>query len=408
MIKHFLRLVWNRRRMNGLILVELILSFLVLCATLTTACYWGINWNKPLGFEYENLWRMDLERAHTGRMTEEQRIKDWETFHQISLLLKNTDEIVAASSSNGNFPYTSSWSGYIVNLGGRDELVALCPVTPEAREALGLELIAGRWLESGDETMNWRPVVITRDYANAMFGNEDPIGRTLAPLREPSGEDEESEREKERRVVGVIADYRMRSELRPAYMTEFYPLDPNQGSAPRIFAIRTRPGTTAAYQEKLVRRIQQIAPLQTVEIESVTRLRERELRVNLLPLTIFCIISGFLILMVGLGLVGVLWQAVTRRTEELGIRRALGATAERVRWQILGELLALTTVAVLIGGIMFIQMPILQIIHWMPWQAYIGALALSLLILYPFVILCGLYPGWLATRIQPAQALQYE
>ena len=53
-------------------------------------------------------------------------------------------------------------------------------------------------------------------------------------------------------------------------------------------------------------------------------------------------------------------------------------------------------------------MPILAVIGWLPWQAYIMALVLALCILYPFVIVCGLYPSWLATRVHPAEALQYE
>jgi putative ABC transport system permease protein len=126
------------------------------------------------------------------------------------------------------------------------------------------------------------------------------------------------------------------------------------------------------------------------------------------PLFFFGLVASFLILMAGLGLVGVLWQAVTRRTEEMGIRRALGATARRVQWQILGELLVLTTAGVLIGSAIFLQMPILQIIGWIPWEAYLLSLGASLLIIYLFVVVCGLYPSWLATRIHPAEALQYE
>ena len=60
MIRHLFRLVWNRRRTNRLILVELLLCFVVLCGTLTMAGYYAVNWNKPLGFDYENLWRLDL------------------------------------------------------------------------------------------------------------------------------------------------------------------------------------------------------------------------------------------------------------------------------------------------------------------------------------------------------------
>jgi len=196
--------------------------------------------------------------------------------------------------------------------------------------------------------------------------------------------------------------------LRPPYMNAFMLFDPHKGLPPAVYAVRTISGVTADFEQELQNEIARIAPAWSAEFTPVSKIRHRELRGNLIPLTIFGLISGFLILMAGLGLVGILWQAVTRRTEEMGIRRALGATTRRVQWQILGELLVLTTIAVLIGSAIFLQMPILQIISWIPWPAYLLSLGASLLIIYFFVLLCGLYPSWLATRIHPAEALQYE
>jgi putative ABC transport system permease protein len=411
MMRHLFKLVWNRRRANGLILTELTLCFLVLCAALTMASYYAINWNKPLGFDYHNLWRMDLTMNVTGKLSDEQLAAQRELMRQIQLLMQGMDEIEAATPSEVNFPYSNSGMGYRNQLYGKERFVRDCRVLPEALETFGLKLVAGRWVEPGDENLNWRPVVITRDYARAMFGDDDPIGKRVVIAGESgvSVEDDGTrKKEKERRVVGVVAEYRIASELRPPAPVDFSAVDMGKGSPPETWAIRTHPGVTAAYQEKLINGIRGIAPEWTVDIEPVSSLRARELRVNLVQLAIWSIVAGFLIITVGLGLVGVLWQSVTRRTEEMGIRRSLGATGNRVRWQVLGELLALTTVAVVIGSAMYLQFPILQVIGWMPWQAYALALAGGLVVLYLFVIACGLYPAWLATRVQPAEALQYE
>jgi hypothetical protein len=53
------------------------------------------------------------------------------------------------------------------------------PTTPEALDALRLELVAGRWLEPGDEALEFTPQVITQDLARRLFGREDPLGRTI-------------------------------------------------------------------------------------------------------------------------------------------------------------------------------------------------------------------------------------
>ena len=67
------------------------------------------------------------------------------------------------------------------------------------------------------------------------------------------------------------------------------------------------------------------------------------------PLIAAGVIAGFLLLMVAMGLTGVLWQTVTQRTREIGLRRAKGATAGDIRTQILGELVVMTSIAVLAG-----------------------------------------------------------
>lgn len=408
MIRHFLKLIWNRRRANGLILLELTFCFVTLCGVLTSACYWALNWNEPLGFNWHDLLRMDVDMQLSGKLSEEQKQEEWQRYKQLMLEIGAMSEVVAHSPTNVCFPYSNATTGHRRTIGGRDLLIAECPVTPEAREALGLELVAGRWLEDGDEKLAVPPLVITRNYAELLFGNEDPVGKplTVPVMRWVEGKAEFYE--EEHRVVGVVAEYRIRSELRPAHPVQFSMLREDEGLPPTIFAIRTEPGVTAAFQEEIFRAVRRVAPGWTAEINPVSTLRDRELRVNLIPLTILFVVAGFLIVMVGLGLIGVLWHAITRRTEELGIRRAVGATEKRVRWQVLGELLTLTTVGVLIGSALFLQFPILRVISWMPWQAYALALGVSLAIIYPFVIACGLYPAWLATRVHPAEALQHE
>ena len=408
MIKHFLKLSWNRRHSNGLILTELTVSFLVLCAALTMACYYGLNWNKPLGFDYENLWRLDIEYGIAGSLTSDQEKEIKARYGQLDLLLKGMPEIEAYSPLDPNFPYTNTSTLLSVDINGAPTYVGKADVARGALATFGFDLIAGRWFEPGDELLAWKPVVITADLARNM-GGDDAVGGLLVISRREDESDSDEPAEKEHRIIGIVADYRMRSELRPAYPTAFSLVSLDEVALPpSVIGIRTAPGVTADFEEKLQRAVLQTAPGWSIRFTPTTRLRSRELRSNLIPLMILSTISGFLIIMVGLGLVGVLWQAVTRRTEELGVRRALGATTRQVRWQILGELLVLTTIAVLIGAVLFLQMPILQAIAWIPWEAYLLSLALAMMIIYPFVILCGLYPSWLATRIQPATALQCE
>jgi putative ABC transport system permease protein len=136
--------------------------------------------------------------------------------------------------------------------------------------------------------------------------------------------------------------------------------------------------------------------------------RRRELRLRLSPLVAAAIVAGFLLLMVGLGLVGVLWQNVTRRTQELGLRRAVGAHRGSVHRQILLELMLITTIGIALGVITVIQLPLLAVWEFLTMPVMVAGLAVALLTIYLIAALAGFYPSWMATRVQPAEALHYE
>ena len=114
------------------------------------------------------------------------------------------------------------------------------------------------------------------------------------------------------------------------------------------------------------------------------------------------------LLMVGLGLTGVMWQTVTQRTREMGLRRANGAAARQVRSQIMLELTLMTSLAVLAGVAVVVQVPMLELIGGVSGAAYVAGLAISAAAIYLLTILCGWYPSRLASQIPPAEALRYE
>jgi len=412
MIGHLFKLIWNRRRTNFLILVELFCCFLVLCTVLTIAGDYLICTTQPLGYEYQQVWYLDLDRPSFRSMDDEQKAEAWATSEQLDLMLSGMEEIEAWSPIDWNIPFGGSMSGYSNNINGANEFIYQNDVLPAMKDVLRLELLAGRWLEPGDEALNWQPVVLTRNYALALYGDEDPLGREVLEYdAEGNIEEDDDGEDRIRRVVGVVSDMRIRGELEPYCFCQFShrELPTEKYAQPaQSYLMRLQPGVTAAFEENLVDGIRRIAPSWIVNIRTLTTMRESRLRDSLMQLALGAVIAVFLITMVGLGLVGVLWQGVTRRTREWGLRRAVGAPVGEVRHQVLGELLALTTMAAAAGTLVFIQFPFFEAFPSVPWSTYLFGLLVSLIGMYLFVIVCGLYPSWLATRVQPAEALQYE
>ncbi|HKS24915.1 MAG TPA: ABC transporter permease [Thermoanaerobaculia bacterium] len=394
MIRHLLKLVWNRKRANALIMLEIFISFLVLVAVLTMAISTVGRWGQPLGFDYKDIWvirmdfgRLDVQSAEAAA-TLDRVMRELKTFPQI--------ESLAAS---GMPPYSNSvWEGVWIIDGKRVELTR-DEATDDYAKVMHIPILRGRWFSAADEGASYEPVVIDTDLARAMYGNTDPIGRKF------------NEDKQEMRIIGVIPSYRKYGELSPPDVNMAFIRASLQGAkarAPRNVIVRVRPGTTAAFEETLTKRLHDLEPERGFRIARMENQRRLMNRVRMTPIVIGGIVALFLISMVTLGLTGVLWQNVTRRTREIGLRRALGASGSSVRGQVVAEVALLATIAVVLGIVILAQLPMLGVFHVVTPPMFAAGVLMALGVIYAITLLCGMYPGWLASRVPPAEALRYE
>jgi putative ABC transport system permease protein len=140
----------------------------------------------------------------------------------------------------------------------------------------------------------------------------------------------------------------------------------------------------------------------------MAQMRESSLRLRLAPVIVGAVVGAFLMAMVALGLLGVLWQNVIRRTRELGLRRATGATRTDVHRQISMELLLVTTLGLFLGVLLAVQLPVLDLLPSLSSGVVTAGIATAVLLLYALALAAALYPSWLAGRVQPAEALRWE
>ena len=221
------------------------------------------------------------------------------------------------------------------------------------RDVKKVPLLRGRWFKPEDDALGYVPVVIDSDLAKALFGDEDPIGQKF---------DEKSQHEQ--RVIGIMPPFRKNGEFTGDKINMAFiraSLAKKDATAPASVIIRVRPGTPAAFEESISRRTHEIFPAYEQRVRRMEAMRTFAMRIYLIPVVAGTIIAAFLITMVALGLSGVLWQNVTRRTREIGLRRALGATGNEVNRQILLEVALLATLALIVGVILVAQLPLLGI-----------------------------------------------
>jgi putative ABC transport system permease protein len=408
MIGHLVTLIWNRRRANALILIELVAAFLVLAGLGTAAAYHLDNARRPLGYDTAPVWAVSVGHGIARRegVPEAVMAEAMATTKHLLETARDLPEVEAAATALTGpilqgMRNTEKSDDPEIPPRGRGLIFDVDNVSDDFARVMGLQVLRGRWFGREDDGAAYEPAVINDDMARDFFGDADPLGQQVgsAGAKRPV------------RVVGVVAGYRQRGDLSPPVRYMFRRYIP--GHAWELpyhrLLIKTRAGTGAAFEATLGQRLRAIAS--STWSFGITRLdeaRKSRTRFALVPLKAVAIVAGFLILMVVLGLTGVLWQNVAQRTKEIGLRRAKGATGLHIHGQILGELMILSAIAIALGSVLVVHVPLLGLVEGLAARVYLQGLAAGAVVVLLIISLCGTYPAWMAARVQPALALRDE
>lgn len=388
MIKHLFKLIWNQKRKNAGLLFELFFSFLVLFAVLTFIIYNMARYQEPLGFNYENVWQLDLS---WNTLTGEEQFAAQELFQEH---MKNYTEIEKFSFTNRNTPYGNSMHINGANYGEKRASPHTFVVDENYQNLYEIEVTEGNWFNRADMAAAIRPVVINEVLKDQLFGDEPALGKEFQAM----GEDYA-------RVVGVYQNYKYEGEFSETTAQMF--LSPLEDHVFSTILLRLKPGTGANFEEKLLKDMSQLVKGVTASVDYVDDNRKNKLLAVWLPMLIFLVISGFLIFNVALGLFGVLWQNINIRKAEIGVRRAVGATQTNIGWQFIGEVVVLSTLAVVLGTFFAIQFPLLGVFGLPAW-VYLAAIVAAILVIYLLVSICAFFPSRQAAQLHPAIALHEE
>jgi putative ABC transport system permease protein len=417
MTVHLLRLIWNRKRQNFLLTAEIFFSFLTLFGVVLLGMQYANNARHPVGYQIARVWSIGVDRKEPAD-DPAVRARHRETYQQLLNALGDMPEIeVVAAGFTG--PYSNSGWGSGTDLSdGRHVQYGVNSVTDQYRELLNIEVAEGRWFSREDDAATWKPVVINRRLAREIFGDGNAVGQLIPEKPDPddrSPDPASAAQRQSKRVVGVINEFRQDGELSAPQNYLFYRMrldsaDPEVNPPERIL-VRLAPGTPASFEESLVKRAMAVAGAWSFEVQAVEDMRTDKLRSYTTPLMVVGTIAGFLLLMVGLGLTGVVWQSVTQRIREFGLRRAKGATIPNVRTQVLSEIAIMTSLAVIAAVVLIAQVPLLPLpsdLTGIPASVFIASIVVTVIAIYVLTLACGWQPSRLATRIQPAEALHYE
>jgi putative ABC transport system permease protein len=387
-------------RLRGFLVVgEIALAVVLLAgAGLLTKSFMALQ-NVPLGFHPENV--LVVTASVPATMAEANRF-----FKDVLAQARNLPGVQAAGATMAPPGHVESSGGYFI-----DHLPAqpdwntaphavMNIVAPGTFAALGVPLTNGRDFSDADTADKPFIAVVNQALVRRTFQNENPIGRTIfCPFDTLKG----------MTIVGVVGDVRQSGPDTEAMPQCYMNYQQHPYNATTLSIVVRTTGEPTALNEALRRVMHERSPavpatFTTMEAklsENIAAPRFRTLLFGLFAVLAICLAMA--------GIYGVMAYAVGQRSNEIGLRMALGATTVSVRRLILVQGLILTGVGLALGlgaaaaGTRFVQSMLFEV---QPNDPVVYAEVAVLLVM---VAAAACYiPAWRASRLDPMTALRED
>ncbi len=275
-------------------------------------------------------------------------------------------------------------------------------VYPNSFATLGIPLMTGRDFGPQDKKGAQDVVVINESLARLLFGRANPIGRRFGqvyPTRWCCWE-----------IIGVVKDAKyisLREESRPMFYVPFTQLDTGMG---QMTLVARTTGETAPLAAAMQREARALDPgMPRFEVETLAAQLEVSLTQERLIARLSSLFGLLALVLVCIGLYGVMAYDVARRTQEIGLRMALGAQPRDVLRLILGQGLLVAGIGIALGlsaALALTRLMKALLFNVSPTDPLIFAVIVLLLLLVA-LLACWL-PARRATKVDPMIALRSE
>ena len=384
---------FTRRRPFGLV-AQVVLSFVLLLVAGTVIDTLGRLQSTDPGFAVVR--RLYAYIYFPSAATPEARRQ----LHAQTLDRVRTLPGVLSASQTSTLPLMPSGSDCALRPGGPSLQVSTSAVEPGYFRTMGIGMMAGRDFTPSDLPRESSTIVITDSLAQRLWPNASPIGeRVMIGCRSPQAST----------VIGVVRDSAVRDVGEPPRPRLYRPFGREQGGGLTALLIETAADPAAmvpAVRERLLGmgqniRVYAVQPLSAYVDQSFTGVR-----------WMATVLSGFGLLALALaaiGLYGVIAYRVSLRTQEIGVRMALGAGRAAIFRDVLTHGLTIALAGVVAGEVLAI--PAIRALGAVQAGLRPGAPSthLAAAVIWVLVALAACYvPASRASRVDPIEALRHE
>jgi len=365
----------------------------------------------PLGFQAEHVLTADFVLSRTGYA---QPPKQLQFFSDLETRLKQmsgasavaiTDSLPPSGGARGRLLASIQVEGEPPYQEGTGGMITWRYVTPGYFSALGIPIVRGRGFRDEDRAPSENAVVVSESLARRMFPNGDAIGHRL-------------HMESWNTIIGIAADVRNLGALRPAdpeyYLLRKRVVDEtfqNQGpggwrAAKAVVRTSVNPQITADWIKREIAALDPTLPVTIGSMQDrVTHMNERP-RFNAFLLALF---AGMGVLLAAIGLYGVMAFLVGQRTQEIGVRMALGATPGTIAKLVLSRAAVWTIAGAVVGliGSLLAARTLRTLLFQVPERDPL-TYAIALPLLLAIALASAWIPSMRASHVDPMAALRHE
>jgi putative ABC transport system permease protein len=281
----------------------------------------------------------------------------------------------------------------------------LRPVMPGYFEAMGIGLVKGRLFDDRDNENSQPVAIVDETLVQTFWPNEDPIGKRLH-VGGPGSKAPWAT------VVGVVRHVRMRTLEAPSRMELYWPEMQNPyNSMSLTIRTSTEPMSMA---NAVTKQVLAVDPQQPVyRIRTMNEFLASSLERRKLSMLLLAIFAGAALALAAVGIYGITSYSVAQRSQEMGVRMALGASRGGILRLVLGQSLALAGIGVAAGllGAFVLTTLLANMLSGMLFNTTaIDPVTFTLvaLMLLAIAAIASYVPARRATRVDPMVALRYE